>query len=286
MPVHFTLATRLAIRAAHTERTWAWYAAPARIPRLSHQVRPTCPVHALHADDSAQPSWEPGANLHPRATTVAPQCACAWSAARPRPAAWRLSTTAFGARCAGGLPQCACCIVWCCVVLCCAVLTCCPCPAHLPTRMAVSWAPLAPTPPQTGAPHSMLSGSPQPCLQVCNNRFGLAEASAACRQLGLPGPGTVLASAYVKPGSGPIFFSGLYCATGQETRLQDCYHSSLGNKNWWVHRRGRSLLLLTDVLLALAMQQCKRPPQPTALKTASAASTPRTLESCADSHVS
>ena len=82
---------------------------------------------------------------------------------------------------------------------------------------------------------------------VCNDLFGRADATVACRQLGFSSSGlqnknnllnsffsciftgatAVTSSSTFGQGSGPFFFNSFRC-TGLEYRLVECVHSGLG----------------------------------------------------------
>lgn len=53
-----------------------------------------------------------------------------------------------------------------------------------------------------------------------------------CRQLGLPGPGVVLARGFSGAGTGPIWLDNINC-TGSEATLGECQHSPWGIHNCW-----------------------------------------------------
>lgn len=58
---------------------------------------------------------------------------------------------------------------------------------------------------------------------VCDDSFTDAEASVACRQLGLGGSGTAYPSAPFGYSPGPIWLEMLGC-TGSEAALEQCAH--------------------------------------------------------------
>ena len=65
---------------------------------------------------------------------------------------------------------------------------------------------------------------------VCDDGFGIEEATVVCRQLGYPGVVRALSNQAVVAGSGTIWLDELACK-GSETGLSDCAHAGWGTSN-------------------------------------------------------
>ncbi|XP_066266318.1 deleted in malignant brain tumors 1 protein-like [Branchiostoma lanceolatum] len=65
---------------------------------------------------------------------------------------------------------------------------------------------------------------------VCDDSFGLEEATVACRQLGFPSASPSQPTAHYGPGHGPIWMDDVKC-TGSETSLDDCDQRGWGSHN-------------------------------------------------------
>ena len=66
---------------------------------------------------------------------------------------------------------------------------------------------------------------------VCDDSWGISDATVVCRQLGFSSEGArSFSRAFFGQGTGPILLDDVYCV-GTESRLADCTNSGIGNQN-------------------------------------------------------
>ena len=65
---------------------------------------------------------------------------------------------------------------------------------------------------------------------VCDNRWGINDATVACRQLGYQNATRVLRRSEVEDGTGQILLDHVVC-TGDEQDLTSCFHRGWGRQD-------------------------------------------------------
>ena len=66
---------------------------------------------------------------------------------------------------------------------------------------------------------------------VCNDDWGIDDATVVCRELGLPTRNAQVSSyGQFEPGEGQIWLDDVSC-TGSEHHLRECEHRGFGNHN-------------------------------------------------------